>query len=442
MAFWSVNRAHQSDIGGSTHGAYNPGATRDLAGGHPHHAAQALRRRRAARRRAADDHDERAPPARLHGRPARDDRLRARRRAAAARAGRGLRRQDGDRRGGRDPRRRRAPGPRVRARRGRTASTAARAILDDDGHGVTDISIRATVTKKGDGLVVDLSDSAPQVTGFVNSAFPNTMSAVHMALRVPHRPAHAEELGHVPAGDGDRQAGHDRVPEPAGAGDARPRTTARRRSPRRSSRRWRRRAPIARIAGWGRRFRIAIKGVNPRTKRPFIWHMFHARPGGGATRGRRRLGDRGRGAGGRRHQVRQRRGRGGALPADLRAPRVPRRLRRRRHVIAAASARCCGCGSTSRSRPSPTRPATASATRRTACSAAATGCRIATGCSRGGRTRVLQAPRRSASRCRPGDVFLVESSGGGGYGPPAQRPREARDRDRANGVVTRGGRRG
>src|SRR5207245_1872942 len=37
------------------------------------------------------------------------------------------------------------------------------------------------------------------------------------------------------------------------------------------------------IAGWGRRFRIAIKGVNPRTRKPFIWHMFHARPGGGAT---------------------------------------------------------------------------------------------------------------------------------------------------------------
>ena len=27
LAFWSINRAHQSDIGGSTHGAYNPGAT-------------------------------------------------------------------------------------------------------------------------------------------------------------------------------------------------------------------------------------------------------------------------------------------------------------------------------------------------------------------------------------------------------------------------------
>ena len=40
------------------------------------------------------------------------------------------------------------------------------------------------------------------------------------------------------------------------------------------------------MAGWGRRFRIAIKGVNPRTRKPFIWHMFHARPGGGATRRR------------------------------------------------------------------------------------------------------------------------------------------------------------
>src|SRR5260370_2698852 len=27
VAFWSINRAHQSDIGGATHGAYNPAAT-------------------------------------------------------------------------------------------------------------------------------------------------------------------------------------------------------------------------------------------------------------------------------------------------------------------------------------------------------------------------------------------------------------------------------
>ncbi len=39
------------------------------------------------------------------------------------------------------------------------------------------------------------------------------------------------------------------------------------------------------MAGWGRRFRIAIQGENPRTGRGFIWHMFHARPGGGASPG-------------------------------------------------------------------------------------------------------------------------------------------------------------
>src|SRR5437762_830810 len=27
LSFWTVNRSHQSDIGGSTHGAYNPDAT-------------------------------------------------------------------------------------------------------------------------------------------------------------------------------------------------------------------------------------------------------------------------------------------------------------------------------------------------------------------------------------------------------------------------------
>ena len=27
LAFWSINRSHQSDIGGATHGAYNPAAT-------------------------------------------------------------------------------------------------------------------------------------------------------------------------------------------------------------------------------------------------------------------------------------------------------------------------------------------------------------------------------------------------------------------------------
>jgi N-methylhydantoinase B len=37
----------------------------------------------------------------------------------------------------------------------------------------------------------------------------------------------------------------------------------------------------------------------------------------------------------------------------------------------------------------------------------------------------------------PGDVFVVESSGGGGYGPPSRRAPAARARDRENGLTTR-----
>ena len=44
LAFWSINRAHQSDIGGATHGAYNPGATEIWQEGIRITAAQALRR--------------------------------------------------------------------------------------------------------------------------------------------------------------------------------------------------------------------------------------------------------------------------------------------------------------------------------------------------------------------------------------------------------------
>ena len=160
-----------------------PGRDRDLAGGHPDHAAEALRRRRAARRRAADDRDQRPPPARLPGRPARDDRLGPRGRAAAARAGRGVRRRDGastavdeildgaERQAraciahveGRRLPRRGDPGRR-RARLHRHPRSARRSPS------------RATRSP---------STSAtphPQVTGFVNSSFPNMMSAVHMAF--------------------------------------------------------------------------------------------------------------------------------------------------------------------------------------------------------------------------------------------------------------------
>ena len=46
--------------------------------------------------------------------------------------------------------------------------------------------------------------------------------------------------------------------------------------------------PERAMAGWGRRFRIAIQGKDPRSAnipggKPFIWHFFQARPGGGAS---------------------------------------------------------------------------------------------------------------------------------------------------------------
>ena len=41
--------------------------------------------------------------------------------------------------------------------------------------------------------------------------------------------------------------------------------------------------PERAMAGWGRRFRMAIQGVDPRTSKPFIWHLFQARPGGGGS---------------------------------------------------------------------------------------------------------------------------------------------------------------
>jgi N-methylhydantoinase B len=60
--------------------------------------------------------------------------------------------------------------------------------------------------------------------------------------------------------------------------------------------------------------------------------------------------------------------------------------------------------------------------------------------SRGG-TRVLKT-KEVGVPVRPRDVFLIESSGGGGYGPASKRSRAARQRDLDNGVVTRAGRRG
>jgi N-methylhydantoinase B len=155
------------------------------------------------------------------------------------------------------------------------------ATLDDDGHGATDIPIRARVTKRGGAITVDLSESAKQVSGFVNSSWPNTVSAARMALAYLLDPEVAKNDGAFRPLT---------VVAPEGS-IVRPREGAavtlctshcsneiveaivKALAPA---------CPERAMGGWGRRFRVAIQGTDPRrTHRRFVWHLFHARPGGG-----------------------------------------------------------------------------------------------------------------------------------------------------------------
>ena len=111
--FWSINRAHQSDIGGATHGAYNAWATEIWQEGIRITPLKLYDRGEVRRDDCLrDDRDQCAPSARFPRRSGGDDRLGACRRAALSGAGRRVRLGDdacGDRGGAR---RRRAPGAR------------------------------------------------------------------------------------------------------------------------------------------------------------------------------------------------------------------------------------------------------------------------------------------------------------------------------------------
>jgi N-methylhydantoinase B len=50
--------------------------------------------------------------------------------------------------------------------------------------------------------------------------------------------------------------------------------------------------------------------------------------------------------------------------------------------------------------------------------------------------RVLKT-KEAGVMVRPGDVFVIESAGGGGWGNPKRRTQQARDADIENGFVTR-----
>jgi N-methylhydantoinase B len=172
------------------------------------------------------------------------------------------------------------------------------AILDDDGRGNEDIYIRATVTKSGSDLKIDLTDSHPQVASFINSSYPNMYSSVVVALSYLIDPD-------IPKNDG-RFRPLEIIAKPGTvvwANPGAPVTLATNHcaqeileaiikalAPS---------CPERAMAGWGRRFRIAIQGSDRRRAapagdvaddlagnpggRPFIWHFFQARPGGGGS---------------------------------------------------------------------------------------------------------------------------------------------------------------
>jgi len=159
---------------------------------------------------------------------------------------------------------------------------AGEAVLDDDGFGKTNIVIRAEVTKDGSDVTVDLSGSDPQVTGFINSSHANTQSAVAIAFAFLLDPDINKNDGafrplKVILKEGTIVWAREGAPVTMCTSHCSNEIieaiiVALSQS-----------CPERAMGGWGRRLRIALSGTDPRTRRRFIWHMFQARPGGGAS---------------------------------------------------------------------------------------------------------------------------------------------------------------
>ena len=157
-------------------------------------------------------------------------------------------------------------------------------LVDDDGFDSKLIPIRAKVTIAGDSMTIDLSESSPQVTGFINSAYANTRSLTHAAIMYLAPDDVANNEGSMrpvqviapkglvvnanPPAPVCMSTNHcaEEIIEAVfkALAPAIPRSVT---------------------AGFSRRLRYAMAGIDPRTGRKFIWHFFLARGGGGASHG-------------------------------------------------------------------------------------------------------------------------------------------------------------
>ena len=283
LLFYSVNRAHHSDIGGGTHGGYNPLASEIFHEGL------------------------RIPPLRIHdkGTPRRDV---LQMMAANGRHPEGFLGDINAQIGSVNIAARRmrtlldAYGPEVLLRTVKDVLAATErqvrgfisewpdgvykgeTFVDDDGFDSEMIPIRATVTIEGDSMAIDMSESHSQVTGFINSAYANTRSLAHAAIMYMAPSDVAKNEGSMrpvtviapkglivnpnppaPVCMSTNHCGEEVVEAIFKALSAA--------------------VPDAVNAGFSRRLRYAITGVDPRTGRTFLWHFFLARGGGGASRG-------------------------------------------------------------------------------------------------------------------------------------------------------------
>ena len=157
-------------------------------------------------------------------------------------------------------------------------------LVDDDGFDSELIPIRARVTITGDTMTIDLSESAEQVTGFINSAYANTRSLAHAAIMY---------LAPYDVHKNDGSMGPLKVIAPEGlivnANSPAPVCMSTNHCAEEIVeaifKALAQAVPEAVNAGFSRRLRYAITGADPRTGESFLWHFFMARGGGGAALG-------------------------------------------------------------------------------------------------------------------------------------------------------------
>jgi N-methylhydantoinase B len=438
--FWAINRAHQSDIGGATHGAYNAAATDIWQEG-----IRITPLRLCDRGELRRDVLEMIATNVRHPRDFRGD-LAAmigsahvgERRLLALGEEFGWPTADAAIEAVLDGAERLA---RAVIAQWHDGVYHGEAVLDDDGRGHDDIRIRATVEKRGSDLVIDLSASDPQVPSFINSSYPNMRSAVVVALSYLIDPD-------TPKNDGTFRPITVRAKEGTvvWASPGMPVTLATNHcgqeiieaiikalAPA---------CPDRAMAGWGRRFRIAIQGRDPRTAtagapdgKAFIWHFFQARPGGGASS----AGDGWPGAG-------EWQAAGGIKFGSLEVTEVRFPLFFRRHEFRPSS----GGSGQYRGGPGGVVEMVVETMEPAVGNTAGDGvrhgaCGILGGenglphrytlYSEGRPPRPIKT-KETQIEIRPGDVLVLESGGGGGWGDPAERDPAALAADLENGFVS------